>query len=161
VEYRLQLDSLVSTHTADHSITQFRLAPFLLERKYFARCKISIIDWHCLALLRKTAKMCKIIGIPTEKPTDYKWEEFTSSTITLHWSRSCDFRLQFLKSIIFRSSFAESSHLIGLSAYSSHTLWSMNGLAPAFYTGVLTISTFLLWSPSSFLVHYTVYTVQD
>jgi hypothetical protein len=35
-----------------------------------------------------------------------------SFTIALHSSRSCDFRLQFLTPIVFKSSSAESSHLI-------------------------------------------------
>jgi hypothetical protein len=35
-----------------------------------------------------------------------------SFTITRHWSLSCDFRLQFLTPIVFKSFSAESSHLI-------------------------------------------------
>jgi hypothetical protein len=43
------------------------------------------------------------------------WRTLASFTIALHWSSSCDFRLQFLTPIVFKSSSTESSHLsVGL-----------------------------------------------
>jgi hypothetical protein len=39
------------------------------------------------------------------------WWTLASLTIALHWSRSWDFRLQFLRPTVFKSSSAESSHL--------------------------------------------------
>jgi hypothetical protein len=52
------------------------------------------------------------------------WWTSASFMIACHWSWSCDFRLQFLMPIVFRSSSTESSHLIaGLP-----TRWVPSGL---------------------------------
>jgi hypothetical protein len=79
-----------------------------------------------------------------------------SFTITSHWSRSRDFRLQFLKSIAFKSPSIESSHLrAGLpSSRLPSGLYRVNFLQ-GFWFCILkyipAISIALLWSLSAYM----------
>lgn len=80
------MDSIMYTHLVNQTCT---LIP---ERNDFVRRGMSVTHLHCLDLLRKTENV-KIIGILTEKPSDYNSTALANSDIALHWSRFCDFNI--------------------------------------------------------------------